>query len=341
MKRKEVYVLNVLLAVILLILTYFIIFGKSGYSEIMTIVGGVDKRYILLAIFVMFLYFLIEAYNIKCLLKSLNENVSLIKVLKARFISFFFSSITPAATGGEPMQVYSLMQDGVSFANGTLASLINICSYQIVIISLAVISFILNFNIVPKQVVILFAIGVSLNFMALCIMMIFIFDKKLAKTLVNFVIKIMTKLKFKNIDNLKEKFNRTLEKYNKQTDYIKSHKKEFIYSIIRTFVDMGIYFIVPYIIYRSFGLTRYDIILFFEIQAILFASVSSIPLPGSIGVSESAFLILYKRIYKEELLRPSLVLTRGINFYLYVLISFVVTLVFLFKGRKKNTNDME
>lgn len=334
MKKRELYILNILLTIFLLILTYFLIFGKSGYGEIMSTLKSVDKRYILFAVFVMFLYFLIEAYNIKCLLKSLNEKVPLLKVLKARFISFFFSSITPAATGGEPMQVYSLMQDGVSFANGTLASLINICSYQIVIIFLAVISFILNFNIVPKQVVILFSIGVFLNFMAMLIMLIFIFDKKLARKIVDLLIKIMYKLKIRNIDSKKEKLNATLEKYNKQTDYIKNHKKEFVFSILRTFVDMGLYFIVPYIVYRSFGLSEYDIVLFFEVQAILFASVSSIPVPGSIGISESAFLILYNKIYNAELLRPSLLLTRGINFYLYVLISFVITIIFLFTNKR-------
>lgn len=334
MKRKEVYLINILIAAILLVFTYFIIFGNTSYKEIMDIVRSVDKKYILFAIFIMLLYFLLEAINLKKLVKSLNQEISLKNALKARMIGFFFSSITPAATGGEPMQVYSMKKDGVSFTNATIASLINICSFQIVIISLAIISLIHRFSMMPKEVLILFSIGTFLNASVLTIMLIFIFNKKLANTLVNIIIKMLTKLKLKNKDKLEERINKALEKYSKQTEYIKKHKKEFVFSTLRIFMQMSLYYLVPYIIYRSFGMSGKSMLLFFELQAILFTSVSSIPLPGSIGISESAFLILYKEMYSPEYLRASLLLTRGINFYLFVIISLIITIITIFKWKK-------
>ena len=63
---------------------------------------------------------------------------------------------------------------------------------------------------------------------------------------------------------------------------------------------------------------------------------SGIPLPGAIGASESVFLGLYMTVFPEEILSSAMLLNRGINFYLFVLVSMVVVLIniVLLKRRK-------
>ena len=65
----------------------------------------------------------------------------------------------------------------------------------------------------------------------------------------------------------------------------------------------------------------------FAMQAILFTSVSSIPLPGSVGISESIFLRLFGSVYGEVILSSAMLLTRGISFYLFIIISLIVVIV--------------
>ena len=53
---------------------------------------------------------------------------------------------------------------------------------------------------------------------------------------------------------------------------------------------MLVYYSVPYWIYRAFGLNTYNLWQVLTLQAVLFATVSGIPSPGSVGVSEGGFL---------------------------------------------------
>ena len=63
-------------------------------------------------------------------------------------------------------------------------------------------------------------------------------------------------------------------------------------------------------------------------QAVLYGTVSGIPLPGSVGASESAYLTLFEHIYKDKnMLETAMVVDRFINFYLLVLISLVVVII--------------
>ena len=95
------------------------------------------------------------------------------------------------------------------------------------------------------------------------------------------------------------------------------------------------YYTVTYFVYRSFGLNSYGYFKLISLQALLFVSVASIPLPGAVGISESAFLKLYITIFGVANLASATIVTRGINFYLFMIISMFVTIYFMTKTSKK------
>ena len=72
----------------------------------------------------MVLYFLCETINVTRTLKILGEKSIFLKNFKYTLIGFFFSSITPAASGGQPMEIYYMSRDGLNVANSTLALLL-------------------------------------------------------------------------------------------------------------------------------------------------------------------------------------------------------------------------
>ena len=103
-------------------------------------------------------------------LKSLGGESSFAKNLKYSLIGLCFSSITPAASGGQPMQVYYMYKDKVSVANSTLALLINLTSMQIITINFALVSLCFNYQYLNKILIIFFVIGISLNIGALILL---------------------------------------------------------------------------------------------------------------------------------------------------------------------------
>ena len=68
-------------------------------------------------------------------------------------------------------------------------------------------------------------------------------------------------------------------------------------------------------------------------QAVLYTTVSGLPLPGAVGVSETVFLKIYGKAFGENLLKGTMLLTRGITFYLYVIVSLVVVIITAIKKK--------
>ena len=56
------------------------------------------------------------------------------------------------------------------------------------------------------------------------------------------------------------------------------------------------------------------------LQAVLFLSVSSLPLPGAVGLSEGGFLLLYQTVFPAAVLPGAMLLSRSVSFYLFLLL---------------------
>ena len=224
MKDTKKYLKNVILFFIIIIFTFYIIFKDQDITGIFGILGNVNKRFVLLAILCMCFYITCEAINIGRTLKALNEKSTFLRNIKYALIGFFFSSITPAASGGQPMQIYYMYKDKISVANSTLALLINLACVQIVTISMALFSLIFNYKYLNTLLIWFFAIGVILNLSALILLLISILSKRMTKGLIKIVVKILKLFRVKNIEDKQSKLENELSKYHDSAKYIKDNK---------------------------------------------------------------------------------------------------------------------
>ena len=128
----------------LIAITFFILFKDNSIENIMESLKNVNLIYVFLGMVCMFIFICCEGINIRRMLKLFNYDISILKGLKYSFVGFFFSSITPSASGGQPMQVYYMSKDDIKFSHSSLILLIELASFQFVTISIAIISFIIN-----------------------------------------------------------------------------------------------------------------------------------------------------------------------------------------------------
>lgn len=334
MNRKKKILRNIILFILLIILTFYLIFKDQNIDEIFELLGTVKIPFIIIAILSMCLYVICEAINIGRTLKVLNEKSTFLKNVKYALIGFFFSGITPAASGGQPMQIYYMYKENISVANSTLALLINLSSTQIVTISLALISISINYNILNKGLWGFFILGILLNASALALLIIAIFSKKTLDKIISFFVKIMKKLKIKNIEEKQQKIENEVEKYQGSANYIKNNKFLIIKILITTYIQFIAFYSVSYWVYCSFGLNEHNIIKILTMQSMLYATVSGIPSPGAVGVSEGGFMIIFKSIYSKTMVDSAMLLNRGINFYLLIIVSGIVTALNVLKTKK-------
>ena len=318
---------NFTVFIALIFLTLWIILKDQSITDILDVLDNVKMQYIAIGIGCMIIYLLLEGINIRRTLKALDENISITQAFKYSLIGFFFSSITPAASGGQPMQIYYMNKDKVSVSKSTLALLVNLTSMQIATISIAIISLIFNYKYLNHVIVICFIIGVSLNLMALTILLIGVFSKRLSRWLIILSIRLLRFFRIKNIKEKKYKLAIELKRYQSSAKYIKSNKSLMIKILITTVIQFLIYYSIAYWTYLSLGLNQSNVLETTTMQSVLFASVSGFPSPGSVGVSEGIFMEIFRDIYPSNMIKSAVLLNRGINFYLFVFISGIVVII--------------
>ena len=334
MKDKKKLFRNLAFFIALIGITFYILLKDQDLLQIVDIIKSVKIQFVLAGMLCMCFYVLCEAINISRTLKSLNEKSNLIKNIKYALIGFFFSGITPAASGGQPMQIYYMHKDKISASNSTIALLLNLSSMQVITISFALISLIFNYEYLNGILITFFIVGILLNLSALALLIVGIFSKKMTNGLINFAIKVMKFFKIKNIDSKKEKLEKELLKYQNNADYIKNNKSLILKLIATTFVQFIFYYGVTYCTYRALGFSQHNFFEIISMQSVLYATVSGIPSPGAVGVTEGAFIEIFKSVYPKSVMSSAVLLNRGINFYFLIIVSGVVTAVSYFRSGK-------
>lgn len=327
MKKSAKLIRNFILFILLIIITFAVLLKGEDISQILNILGSTKIQYVLVGILCMAVYISCEAINIGRTLKTLNEKSTFIQNLKYALIGFFFSAITPAASGGQPMQVYYMHKDKIAVSNSTLALLLNLTSMQVVTIGFALISVCFNYKYLNGVLIAFFIVGILLNLSALVLLLIAIISKRLSRVIINFVEKILKFFKVRNIEAKKEKLESELEKYHESAVYIKQNKKIIIQLLLTTLVQFFVYYSVTFWTYKALGMNGANILEITSMQSVLFATVSGIPSPGAVGVTEGAFTEIFRNIYPGAMMSSAILLNRGINFYFFVIFSGIVTII--------------
>lgn len=236
------------------------------------------------------------------------------------------------------MQLYYMKKDGLPIGHSALALLTEFLSFQVVTIMMAVIGLIVNYSFIEKSIgniKYLFILGIAINLVILIIIILAIFCKNITYFLLNFTCKILSKIHYPKIKTFRKKAIKQIKEYRKGARLLRNNKKVLLKIVTTTIFQVILYNSIPYLIYLSFGLPNGN---FFEVlsaQAVLYISVSALPSPGAVGLSEGGFLIIYKLLFPSTLLSSAMILSRGISFYLFVIISGIAVLIFSLKSYLK------
>ena len=117
------------------------------------------------------------------------------------------------------------------------------------------------------------------------------------------------------MEQKQEKIQAELSKYHNSSDYIKNNKFVILKIIITTYIEFLALYSVSYWVYCSFGLSGHNFIELVTIQSVLYATVSGIPSPGAVGVTEGGFIEIYKSVFPQNMISSAMLLNRGISFY--------------------------
>lgn len=330
-KKILKYALNIGLILVITLFTLNLIFKEQELPEIISDLKLADPRWIALGAAAAIFFVAGESSIIHYMLRVLEQKTSFLRCLKYSFIGFFFSYITPSSTGGQPMQMYHMKKDKIKIGYSTLIMLLITIAYKSVLVLLALGFLIFNFDTVALyagDMKWLIVLGFALN-LSFIILLLLVFIKPIwARALGIKVVELLTKLhimKRRNKEKYTEKLIRICDTYAMGADYIKKNLSVVFNVFLMTAVQRICLFSITWIIYRAYGMneTRYIDIL--TIQIMIAVAVEMLPLPGAAGITEGCFLLAFTEIFTMERVKPALLISRGLNFYLILIIGAVVT----------------
>ena len=107
---------TILLLIITGIVLYIVL--KDDFKDIVNTLTKIDIKYILLAFLFYALFIVIKGFvNYK--ITNDKIKLSLKEAIKHNLITQFFNGVTPFSTGGQPMEVYMLMEHDIPIAKAT------------------------------------------------------------------------------------------------------------------------------------------------------------------------------------------------------------------------------
>ena len=102
-------------------------------------------------------------------------------------------------------------------------------------------------------------------------------------------------------------------------------------------VQLTALFLVPFVVYKAFGLSGHGAMELVGAQALLTLATSSLPLPGAVGATEGGFVTLFALFFGTSLVTPAVLVSRGISFYAFLLLSGCVTLAVHLSTKRRNS----
>ena len=337
--RKQKWIFHICAFISFMVLTFWSIFRNQDFMEMAATIQKLSMQSIAAAIFLGVSFVAGEGCIIWYLLKEIGEKTGLLRCLSYSFIGFFFSGVTPSATGGQPMQLYYMKKDGnkISSASVVLMTVAIIYKFVLVLMGIGIMLFWgKSLKKCLQGYYWLYFVGLFLNIIVVMVLFMVMFSRKIIRTVFYKMEKILIYFKFwKKSDLRKNKAEQFLSDYQETVCFLRNHKKMILFTVVGTFLQRLSVFLLTYVVYRGLGLNGASISDIILLQASVYIAVDMLPVPGAQGISEAMYRVVFENIFPGYYLVVSMCITRGISFYLVMVLSFAVWGIMHFQKNKK------
>ena len=345
MKKNKTYILGPLLLIAIFFLTYRILFSGQEFSEVLHDLRGASTGWIEAGAVTAVMFVACEGSIIWYMLRVLQQRKGLLTCLKYSFIGFFFCYITPSSSGGQPAQMYYMKKDGIKLGSSALIMGLITIAYKLALLLFGIIFFLFRHKMIlahTSDIMGLIIFGAFLN-IALIALLILTLQKPEAvrRTGVRFVTFLYVKklMKKKSYALIAGKINRICANYRRSAEYLRHNRQHMIVVFFITVIERLCLFSITWIVYRAYHLTGVSYWSIIALQVILGIAVEMLPLPGAAGITEGCFLILFGNVFPEALVKPALLISRGLSFYLVLILGAAVTLIGYLHSRARERSE--
>lgn len=338
-KKSVKYIINAVVIILLLLIAAYLILNEQELPEIIEAMRQARPGFLLVGIGLLILYVACESFIIKYLMKNMGTYIRFNKCFKYSFVGFFFCAITPSATGGQPAQVVWMARDGIDAGLSSLVLCIVTMVYKIALVVISGVLVLLNLPFVKTHIGYMgyvYIFSLILNLIFIIALGLLIYKPVIAEKITIKCMNLLSRIRLvKNKEKMMSKVYSSIDRYKAGSGFIKSNFGVMLNVFFITAFQRMCFFSITYVVYRSFGLSGTSFFQIITLQTILSLSLDILPLPGGIGANEEGFLTMYDQIFTGNFLVSGLLFSRGINYYVLVIIGAAVTIITYITGSRR------
>ena len=314
----------------LMVVTYYLLMRDKDIHSVFQVMANSSKIWLIIAIICMTVYIFCGGWAIRVLMKGRGKNITIWQCFKYSFIEFYFSALTPSSSGGQPAQLYYMSKDGYSTSDGTVVLVAITALYKFSFLVITAVLFILNLEFMSGPISstwILVVIGLVLNLGLIALLLLCLFSTKIIRFIISKGTLLLGKLYLiKDVEQKKKEVENKVAEYHQCATFFASHKGLVLKTFLVLTLQRLMLLIVPYLVYKSFGLQGCTLLQILATQCLLNLCVDMLPVPGAVGISETVFLMLFTPIFGQGNITTAVLLSRGISFYILVVVAGVVVM---------------
>ena len=356
------YALYILVVLVATAVSLTISLWGENFSQVTSAFANVmDSKgftYLLLTLGVIFGSYVVDGLIITVFCRLYTRRYKMHQALAASMVCQFYSDVTPGASGGQVMQAYTLKNQGIQISNAASIVVMWSIMYQIALIVFGAVSLGFEWNNVmslrpfiaigdwsaeiPMWPLVLIGFGLNLSFILLLFLM--SYSHRVHNFILHYVIGFLGKIRLVNDpDKMRESLRVQVENFKIELHRLQSNIPVLILQFLLMTLMIFMRFAVPY--FCLLALEGGGEFVFFswdpEVPSLLGTSFLTafhqmvtglIPLPGSAGVSEIFYTLIFQKAYPPELINATQILWRTTTFHLVLLISGIVSAFYRSRG---------
>ncbi len=320
---------NSIIVLLITILLLFLVL-KDNFLEVIEDVKNTNYLLFFMVILIFIFSYIFDSLSFYVVVKQYKKDYKVSKAFRLNILTHFFNGITPLASGGQPMQLYVLHKDKVKLSDASSCVIQFYVLYQIALMIIGTICLIYGifFHFIETRVFALhmFIIGFIINVFILLFLIFVSFNRKFNKSVVRFIIKVLSKLHFvKNKNETIEKWDKNCESFYESAQEMKKNKKTFIMGVVFQLLQILFKFSIPLFVVYAIG-AKSSLNIFSTLAISSFITICScyIPIPGATGGVEYGFVSFFGKFIHENNIRTVLILWRFVTYFLPVIVGGII-----------------
>ena len=324
--------INAMIIVVTLGLVIYLGAKDGGLGNAWHTMRTADWKWILMAIGAWCVFISFEALGIHVFFRRQKVKIHYFSSLIVTLIGSFYSSVTPAATGGQPMQVLALKRRGIPAGISTSNLAVKFFTFQTALLSLGGLMWILNPGVVQDciaRVGIWFVIaGFLLNGLTVVAVLMLAISKNLVRAILTLAIRIGKALHLvKDVADTASKADAAIEDFHASVDMLTHHPLQLFQLYLLSCVQVLGLMSIVYCVYRALGLSSRSYFDILTLQLLLYIGASFTPLPGASGAQEGGFLLIFGNVFPDAKMFGAQLLWRFFTYYFTLIIGITAIII--------------